>query len=293
MPSMTLDELKKNHPCFGGCEYGAGRIHFPVSPGCNIACRFCDRSLNDEENRPGVASKVVTPEQAAAFLDKALLICPSIKVAGIAGPGDTLASDFALRTFRLIDRNHPEIIKCMSTNGLLLYDRADEIIDAGIDTITVTVNAVDPEVEAKLNDYIDFHGVRYEGTEGARILIANQLRGIRRMTEAGIVVKVNSVLVQGINDRHIPEIAQRVAELGAVLYNIIPFIPAGKLKEEGYKAPDCRTLARVREESGRFIDIFTHCAHCRADAVGVPGVSEYNRQVFLNIPMPRMTFSHG
>lgn len=61
-----------------------------------------------------------------------------------AGPGDTLATDYALETFRLVKEHHPELIKCMSTNGLLLYERADEIIEIGVESVTVTVNAVDP-----------------------------------------------------------------------------------------------------------------------------------------------------
>lgn len=62
----------------------------------------------------------------------------------------------------------PGLIKCMSTNGLLLYERADEVIRAGVDSLTVTVNA---EIEAMLNKFIMYHGRTYEGVEGAEILI--------------------------------------------------------------------------------------------------------------------------
>lgn len=51
----------------------------------------------------------------------------------------------------------------MSTNGLLLYEKADEVIEVDVDSLTVTVNAVDPEIEAKLNQYILYHGKRYDG----------------------------------------------------------------------------------------------------------------------------------
>ena len=149
----TYKDLQNSHPCFGGHKNNVGRIHLPVSPGCNIACRFCDRVINDYEDRPGVTSTVITPEESIDILRKALEVCPEITVAGIAGPGDTLATDFTLETFRLVKKEFPQLIKCMSTNGLLLYERADEILDVGIDSLTVTVNAVDPEIEAKLNKY--------------------------------------------------------------------------------------------------------------------------------------------
>lgn len=144
----TYKDLQQSHPCFGGHKNNVGRIHLPVSPGCNIACKFCDRTINDVEERPGVTSKVLKPQESVEILEKALKLCPEITVAGIAGPGDTLATDYALDTFRLVKEKFPKLIKCMSTNGLLLYERADEIIDIGINSLTVTVNAVNPEIEA-------------------------------------------------------------------------------------------------------------------------------------------------
>ncbi len=80
---------------------------------------------------------------------------------------------------------------------------ADEIIDISVDSLMVTVNAVDPEIEAKLNKYIIYHGKKYEGTEGAEILIENQLKGIKKVSGAGITVKVNTVLVPDIKCSYI------------------------------------------------------------------------------------------
>ncbi len=285
------EKLQNSHPCFGGHINNAGRIHLPVSPGCNIACRFCDRTINDVEERPGVTSKVILPDESADILRKALELCPDIKVAGIAGPGDTLATDYALDTFRIIKKEFPDILKCMSTNGLLLYERADEIIDIGIDSLTVTVNAVDPEIEAKLNDYIIYHGKKYEGAEGAAILIENQLKGIRKIAGAGITIKVNSVLVPGINDGHIEKIAKTVKEAGAKIYNIIPLIPQAELKD--IPAPTCVEIDAVRTKAGKYIDVFRHCRHCRADAAGVPGKSEFGDQIYLKRVASKETFSHG
>ena len=289
--SNTYKDLQNSHPCFGGQKNHAGRIHLPVSPGCNIACRFCDRAINDTENRPGVTSKVITPDEGVEALEKALAICPEITVAGIAGPGDTLASDYALETFRRIRERFPHIIKCMSTNGLLLSERADEVIDAGIDSLTVTVNAVNPDIEARLNKYIVYHGRRYEGVEGAKILIENQLKGIAKAAAAGITIKVNTVLVPEINGAHIEEIAKTVSEIGAKIYNIIPLIPQYELAD--CKAPTCAQIDAARTRASKYIDVFRHCQHCRADAVGVPGQSEYGDQIYQRRIGGKETFSHG
>ncbi len=289
--SNTYKDLQNSHPCFGGQKNNVGRIHLPVSPGCNIACRFCDRVISDVENRPGVTSKVITPEESIEILDKALKLCPEITVAGIAGPGDTLATDYAIDTFRLIKEKFPKLIKCMSTNGLLLYERANEVIEVGIDSLTVTVNAVDPYIEEKLNKYIIYHGKRYEGVEGAKILIDNQIKGIKKVSSAGVTVKVNTVLVPGINDEHIETIAKIVKEAGASIYNIIPLIPQHELKD--ITAPSCAQIDGARSKASKYIDVFRHCKRCRADAVGIPGKSEFGEQIYQKRIMLKETFSHG
>ncbi len=284
-------DLQQSHPCFGGYKNHAGRIHLPVCPGCNIACRFCDRTINDVEQRPGVTSKVLKPEEALSAVGRALELAPEIRVAGIAGPGDTLASDNGIETFRLIKQAYPELLKCMSTNGLLLNERAQDVIDIGIDSLTVTVNAVDPEIEAQLNKYIIWHGKKIEGVEGAKILIENQLEGIRKVAEAGVTVKINTVLVPEINGDHIEDIAKAVSERGASIYNIIPLIPQYELSY--CKEPTCDEINEARLSAEPYIDVFRHCQRCRADAVGVPGESEIGDQVYRGRVPARETFSHG
>ena len=179
----------------------------------------------------------------------------------------------------------------MSTNGLLLYEKADEVIEVGIDSLTVTVNAINPEIEAKLNKYIIYHGKRYDGVEGAKILIENQLKGIQKVAAAGITVKINTVLVPEINGEHIEEIAKTVKDAGASIYNIIPLIPQFELADQ--KAPTCLQIDEARTKAAKHIDVFRHCQHCRADAVGVPGKSEYGDQIYQRRLNVKETFSHG
>ncbi len=289
---ISYDELTVKHPCFAKGKKGeTGRIHLPISPGCNIECKFCDRQINDFEKRPGVASTVISPEEAVDVIKRSLALCKVITVAGIAGPGDTLATPYALETFRLIKKEFPELIKCMSTNGLLLVEKADEIIEVGIDSLTVTVNAVNPEIEARLNSGITYHGKHYSGVEGAKILIQNQLEGIRKISSAGITVKVNTVLVPGINENHIEEVAKTVRKAGASIYNIIPLIPQHELA--GCSAPTCAQIDGTRQKAEKYIDVFRHCQRCRADAIGVPGGEDFGEKIYLKRISLKETFSHG
>jgi nitrogen fixation protein NifB len=291
---MSLDfaRLQTAHPCFSaGAKSNKGRVHLPVSPGCNIRCGFCDRKLNSVDRRPGVASAIISPEEAVDVVRRAVALCPDITVAGVAGPGDTLATPYALQTFRLLRGEFPGLIKCMSTNGLLLPDCADEIIEIGIDALTVTVNAVDPDIQARICENADYHGRRYEGKEAAELLIRNQLEGIRRVAAAGITVKVNTVLIPEINARHIPQTAKTVSGAGARIYNIIPLIPQHRLS--WCSAPGCALISKTRAEAERYIHVFRHCQRCRADAAGVPGGADISGQLYIRPVRGENTFSHG
>ncbi len=288
----TFSELTKVHPCFSvGEKVNKGRVHLPVSPGCNIFCRFCDRKINDIDIRPGVASAIISPQEAVEVVRRAIALCPDITVAGVAGPGDTLATPYALQTFRLLKKEFPNIIKCMSTNGLLLPEYADQIIDVGIDTLTVTVNSVDPLIQANICSGIVYHGKRYEGKEAAEILIHNQITGIKMAAQTGITVKVNTVLIPEINAEHIETVAKTVSEAGAQIYNIIPLIPQHELA--WCSAPDCALIGNIRSKAEAYIHVFRHCQRCRADAAGIPGGEDFSRQIYIRPIKQENTFSHG
>lgn len=290
---VTYDALAKAHPCFAnrGRPANTGRIHLPVSPGCNMGCKFCCPSSDGKKNAPAVASKVVRPAEAVDAVHRALELCPDITVVGIAGPGDSLATPWAIDTFRLIDKEFPFLFKCMSTNGLLLPEKAGEVLEVGVDSLTVTVNAVDPAIGAMLNDYIVYRGKRYKGEEAAKILIENQLKGIRAVAREGTTVKVNTVLVPGVNDGHIENIAKAVSDAGAKIYNIIPLIPQGGMAN--VPRPTCKQVDAARIAAEPYISVFRHCQHCRADAVGIPGGKDYGQQIYLKRIAGKETFSHG
>jgi len=293
-PAADFSELDGKHPCFRSGTDGppkTGRLHLPVSPTCNIACAFCRRDFNATEVRPGVARRVLRPDQAAATVERALRIAPEITVVGIAGPGDTLATDHAIETFEKVHAERPDLINCLSTNGLLLEEKAERVIAAGVKTITVTVNAVDPTIGAKIVSWIVWRGERLTGEPAATLLIEKQIAGIRRVAELGGIVKVNSVLVPGINDEHVGEIARTVKAAGASLINIIPLIPQHLLAD--VPPPDAGTVERARAAAEEHLPVFSHCARCRADACGVPGGRDRSGELHGDLLAAESTFSHG
>ncbi|AFS79166.1 radical SAM domain-containing protein [Gottschalkia acidurici 9a] len=290
--TYKFDHLVKKHPCFSGeAHVKYGRIHLPVSPSCNIQCKFCKRSFNKCENRPGVSRSIITPEESVNIVDKALDLCPDITVVGIAGPGDTLATDHALDTFQLINRKHPNLIKCLSTNGLKLSEKAERIVESGVKTITVTINAVNPEILKHICSSILYEGKKVIGKDGAEILISNQLEGIKKISDLGTIVKINTVLIPGINDIHVEEIAKTTKKLGASIINVIPLIPQNEMIN--YPAPNCDQLGLARIKAEQHLPAFKHCKQCRADACGIPGKSRDLSKLLYDRPLQLETFSHG
>ncbi|NWJ97967.1 MAG: nitrogenase cofactor biosynthesis protein NifB [Chloroflexi bacterium] len=259
------------HPCYSTvAHFTFGRIHVPVAKKCNIQCGYCIRKFDcPNENRPGVTTQIISPETAISTIRKALEVEPRIKVLGIAGPGDPLANSATLATLNLAQREFPDLIKCTSTNGLALPAHVDALDKAGVIALTITINAVDPEIGGQIYPYVRYEGKTYRDREAFEILSRNQLEGLKAAAERGMVVKINSVLIPGVNDKHLVKVARVVKELGAHVMNIMPLIAQAKFKD--VIPPSVEELNQVRDECAAILKQFRNCNQCRADAVGVPG----------------------
>jgi nitrogen fixation protein NifB len=274
LPEEYRDSIKRliaQHPCYNkDAQHKFGRIHLAVAPKCNIKCKYCDRKFDCvNESRPGVTSEVLTPQQALEKTQKVLEEYPFIKVVGIAGPGDPLANEETFETFKLIKQHFPDVTLCLSTNGLALPARIQDVLDSGVSTLTVTLNAIDPEIGAKIVDHVNYNGKTYRGVKGASILLENQLEGIRKAVEAGLVVKINTVLVPGINEDHIIEIAQKLNDMGVYIMNVMPLICQADFAD--WTAPTSQERKAIQDSCEPYVQQMRHCRQCRSDAYGLLG----------------------
>lgn len=271
---MTLDLSR--HPCFNDASrHTFARIHLPVAPDCNIQCNFCKRSYDcANESRPGVTSALLTPPQALSYLDSVLKHDPRIAVVGIAGPGDPFATaERTLETLRLVRQGHPELLLCVASNGLSAARYVDDLAALAVSHVTLTVNAVDPEIGAKIYAWVRDGRRIHRGRIGAELLWGRQAEVIRGLKRHGVTVKINTIIVPGINDEHVPEIARRVAELGADIANCVPLYPVAGTEFGSLESPSPEQVAAIRAEVARHLPIMEHCTRCRADAVGILGES--------------------
>jgi len=263
-----------NHPCFDiEARHTHARVHLPVAPKCNIQCNYCNRKYDCvNESRPGVSSAVLSPYQAVEYLKVLNTKIKNLSVIGIAGPGDPFANpEETIETMRLIKKEFPDKLFCLSTNGLNLKPYINEIAELGVSHVTITINAIDPTITAKIYSWVRDGVNIYRGIEGATLMMNRQLECIPLLKAKGITVKINSVIVPGINDRHIPEVAKKVAELGADVMNCIPLVPTIDTGFVDVMEPDKGMIFKIRTQAKEYIPMMTHCSRCRADAAGLLG----------------------
>ncbi len=120
----------------------------------------------------------------------------------------------------------PEI--ALTTNGHLLAEIAQPLKDAGLDRVTVSMDAVDPERFARITRVPNGYD--------------SVLAGVRASRRAGLdPVKVNCVLLRGFNEDQIIPFGMFAREEGVVV-RFIEFMP---LEEDRVWTPD--TVVRLEE----------------------------------------------
>ena len=273
-----IREKIKNHPCYSEeAHHYYARMHVAVAPACNIQCHYCNRKYDcANESRPGVVSELLTPDQAVKKVMAVAATIPQMTVLGIAGPGDPLANpERTFETFRQLTEKAPDIKLCVSTNGLSLPQHVEELCRHNIDHVTITINCVDPEIGARIYPWVFWENRRIRGVKGAKILIEQQQKGLEMLIERGILVKVNSVMIPGVNDKHLVEVSKIVKSKGAFLHNVMPLIAEAEhgtfYGVMGQRGPSAKELTELQDECGGDMNMMRHCRQCRADAVGLLG----------------------
>jgi nitrogen fixation protein NifB len=197
---------------------------------------------------------------------------PNIAVTGIAGPGDPFAlPDATMETLRLVRARYPDMLLCVSTNGLGLPPYVRDLAALKVSHVTVTVNAVNPVIGMKIYEWVREPPRIHRGLTGARVLFERQEESVKALKAAGVTVKINTVVVPGINDKHAEEVAVWAAKAGADIHNFIPVLPVPGTLFEGAASPSPQVMAEIRLRAGKYLPQMSHCGRCRADAAGLLG----------------------
>ena len=253
-------------------------MHVAVAPACNIQCNYCNRKYDcANESRPGVVSEKLTPEQAAKKVLAVASTIPQMTVLGIAGPGDPLANpEKTFKTFELIAKTAPDIKLCLSTNGLAAARSCRH--DRQASTSITSPSPSTWSIRRSARRSIPGSSATTSATPASRprkILTERQLLGLEMLTERGILCKVNSVMIPGVNDQHLVEVNKAVKSRGAFLHNIMPLISAPEhgtvFGLTGQRGPTAQELKALQDRCEGEMNMMRHCRQCRADAVGLLG----------------------
>jgi nitrogen fixation protein NifB len=263
-----MNKLEQQHPCFSKkAHLKYGRIHLPVAPKCNIQCRYCIRKYDCiNESRPGVTSKVLTPEEAIYRLEAIIKRDERIRVVGVAGPGDSLANEETFVVLNYVSKKIPEAILCLSTNGVNLPVEIERLNKIGLKHISITINSVSIDTANKIYKWVLFENKLYEGIFASELIVKMQWLGLNKAIEYDMNVKVNTVYIPGINDHEIQKISYLCGKKGVRSMNIIPLIPQAEFSK--IEPPNREKLNSIRALCAKNISQMTHCGQCRSDACG-------------------------
>jgi GTP 3',8-cyclase len=116
----------------------------------------------------------------------------------------------------------------LTTNGALLPQKASLLRDAGLRRVTVSLDSLDDEVFAVMND-VDFP-------------VQQVLEGIDAAADAGLPVKVNMVVKRGLNEDSILPMARLFRERGHIL-RFIEYMDVGH--SNGWRLDDVVPAAEI------------------------------------------------
>lgn len=180
-------------------------LRLSVTDQCNIQCFYCHH-----EGQAICGTDMSLNTILSIVKDMVSLGIKHVKITG----GEPLIRPDIVEIVKEI-KTYKEITDLsMTTNGLLLESLARPLKEAGLDRINIGCDSIYSDMVPKTMEKI--------------------LPGIEAAIEAGLVpVKVNVVVLKGINDKEIPELIEFARKYQFIL-QLIELIPAGVEKFDQY-----------------------------------------------------------
>jgi len=201
-------------------------LRLSVTDRCNFRCAYCM-----PQEVFGAAWRFLPQQDLLTFPEMARLVgilhqagCRKVRLTG----GEPLLRPHLADLVALL-RELPDLEITMTTNGMLLPTFAVQLRQAGLDRVTVSLDALDEQVFAALS-----------GGHGSA---AEVLKGIEAAEEAGLLpIKINMVVKRGVNESQILPMADRFRRPGYIL-RFIEYMDAGTTNS--WKADDVVPAAEI------------------------------------------------
>ena len=179
-------------------------VRISVTDRCNYRCAYC---------MPPEGVKCLSHEDILRYEDIKFL-CRVFTGLGVAKfrftGGEPLVRKGLVPFLKELHRELPEIKTALTTNASLLGEYAEQLAEAGIHSLNISLDTLDPEKFARITRIGTIDGV---------------FTGIRAAKAAGIKnVKLNAVLIRDFNDQEIAELLAFSRREGLLL-RLIEFMP--------------------------------------------------------------------
>ena len=163
-------------------------MRISVMDRCNLRCTYCmpeDVFHSDYTFLP--RAKLLTYEEITRVAEAAISL--GVRKIRLTG-GEPLLRRHLVRLVEMLRALDPHLDLALTTNGILLADQAAGLRNAGLNRITVSLDAVDTTV--------------LESMAGKPLALETVLNGIRAAEKAGFPpVKINMMVQKGVNDHQI------------------------------------------------------------------------------------------
>ena len=191
-PATTLDRLGRP----------LRDLRISVTDRCNFRCTYCmPREIY------GAAFRFLPHEDLLTFEEITRLARAAVSLGvtkiRLTGGEPLLRRDVERLVAMLADLDGLHDLT-LTTNGSLLARKADELVAAGLNRVTVSLDSLDDEVFARLND-VDFP-------------VARVIEGIEAAERVGLrPIKLNMVVRRGLNEDSVLPMARFARERGYTL----------------------------------------------------------------------------
>lgn len=205
-------------------------IRLSVTDRCDLRCRYC--MSEDMTFLP--KGQILTLEELAIIADK--FIARGVRRIRLSGGEPLVRRDFgelARRIGRHVGHGLDELT--LTTNGTRLARFAEELRDAGVRRINVSLDSLRPDVFAHVSRVGRLDDV---------------LTGIDAAAAAGLAIKINMVVMRGINDGEVLDMLRWCDAQGHDL-TLIETMPLGEVSDDrtDHYMPLHEATAPVRAET--------------------------------------------
>ncbi|MBL62351.1 MAG: GTP 3',8-cyclase MoaA [Opitutae bacterium] len=208
-----------------------GDLRISVTDRCNLRCSYCMPAEIFGVNYPFLPDRKILRFDEIERLCRLFVRCGARKVR-LTG-GEPLLRPNLTELVGKLAKIDDLLDLALTTNGLGLREHASSLRKAGLQRVTVSLDALSDDLVRKL------------GGGGS---VEKVLDGIAAAKEAGLEVKVNSVILRGLNDGEILPLAKRFRGGGVVL-RFIEFMDVGN--HNGWQEDSVVTSREVLDILGK------------------------------------------